>query len=80
MTASPSPRPVPVSDPVYGSENDGARKLQVSELKWDEAIYPRSKVDPELVETYVEVLRNGGDFPPVRIEVGTNRILDGVHR
>jgi hypothetical protein len=59
---------------------DGIQSVEVSSLKWDESIYPRSDVDTDLVETYVEALNNGTTLPPIIVEEGTGRILDGVHR
>lgn len=50
------------------------------DLIFDESIYPRSELDRERVEEFKELTKNGVELPPVEVEKGTNRILDGGHR
>lgn len=48
-------------------------------IKCDE-YYPRKEPDFKIVDDYADAMRNGAQFPPIILESGTNRILDGVHR
>ncbi len=52
----------------------------VGELVLDFTIYPRSGINQQHVSNLVEALRTGATFPPVLIEQGTNRVVDGFHR
>ncbi|WP_152945772.1 helix-turn-helix domain-containing protein [Desulfofundulus thermobenzoicus] len=56
-------------------------KLQVdiNQIIVDEAIYPRSAVDPETVERYREALESGAKLPPL-VLMPDNRLIDGRHR
>ncbi len=47
---------------------------------YDESIYPRSRVSAETISQYAEAMSLGDEFPPILVERGTGRILDGVHR
>ena len=47
---------------------------------FDESIYPRARHDEQTVEDYAEALGEGAVFPPVVLEAGTDRLLDGRHR
>lgn len=46
----------------------------------DEAIYPRASIDAETVARYAAMLEAGSPAPPVIVEQGTGRLLDGRHR
>lgn len=52
----------------------------LSRVVFDETIYPRASHDDQTVTEYAEALSEGAVFPPVILEVGTNRLLDGRHR
>lgn len=54
--------------------------IKIEQVVWDPAIYPREKWSTGTIEQYADVLRSGKKFPPVVIESGTNRLLDGKHR
>lgn len=54
--------------------------VQVNEVKFEAAIYPRSKWNTSTVERYADAIEAGAEFPPVILEEGTNRLLDGKHR
>ncbi len=43
-------------------------------------IYPRADWSRPTVERYVEALNAGDRFPPIILESGSNRLLDGMHR
>jgi DNA-binding MarR family transcriptional regulator len=43
-------------------------------------IYPRADWSRPTVERYVEALTAGDRFPPIILESGTDRLLDGMHR
>lgn len=44
------------------------------------AYYPRHHVDSSHVAALAEAIRAGDELPPPRVEIGTNRIVDGWHR
>lgn len=47
---------------------------------WDESIYPRRQVDDNRVKKYERLMKDGHDFPPIVLEKGTQRLLDGKAR
>lgn len=54
--------------------------MHVSQLTFDQSVYPRSKPNTHTVERYADAMRAGDVFPPIVVETGTNKIVDGVHR
>lgn len=50
--------------------------IKTSDIIYDETIYPRDKVDMELVSRYRDSVEN---LPPIKIDL-KNRIIDGYHR
>lgn len=54
--------------------------LNLTEVVFDEAIYPRSEWSQNTVDRYAEALAAGETFPAIVLERGTNRLLDGMHR
>jgi hypothetical protein len=46
----------------------------------DQDIYPRSEWSQATVDRYAEALAAGDSFPPIALEAGTSRLLDGMHR
>jgi len=56
------------------------QQMKLSEIVWDPKVYPRGKWSTATIERYVDALEAGEEFPPVVIEEGTNRLLDGKHR
>ena len=55
-------------------------EIELRQLVFDETIYPRLKPDEELVLTYKNAIEDGANFPPIILQQGTYRIIDGVHR
>lgn len=55
-------------------------RLKVSQLVFDFSIFPRTAVAQEHVDSLVEALRCGADFPPILVEQSTMRVIDGFHR
>lgn len=55
-------------------------EVELSKVVFDESIYPRTEWSRSTVERYVEALAAGDRFPPIVLEAGTNRLLDGMHR
>jgi hypothetical protein len=55
-------------------------ELTLAAVVFDDAIYPRSEWSATTVKRYVEALEAGDRFPPIVLERGTNRLLDGMHR
>lgn len=56
------------------------KSVKLSEIVWEPSIYPRQKWNTSTVERYADAIEAGEDFPPVILEEGTNRLLDGKHR
>lgn len=54
--------------------------VALSSIVFDESIYPRSEWSQATVDRYAEALRADEVFPPIVLESGTNRLLDGMHR
>lgn len=54
--------------------------VRIADVVFDGAIYPREKPRTSTINHYMDVLRAGGEFPPIVLEQGTNRLLDGYHR
>jgi len=64
-------------------------KMNISDLVWDEKIYPREKTNEKTIDAYREALDAGAQFPPIEVQRVRNYperegeifiILDGVHR
>lgn len=55
-------------------------EISVSEVVYDQAIYPRVEWSQATVNRYAEALNAGDEFPPIVLEPDTNRLLDGMHR
>lgn len=58
-------------------EPDG--KIDPYDIVFDPDIYPRDKPDPDIIARYAELMDEGHEFPPVRLEKGSYRVLDGWH-
>lgn len=57
-----------------------AANIATASVVLDEAIYPRVAVTTTTVNRYAEALNAGDEFPPITLENGTDRLLDGMHR
>ena len=55
-------------------------KVPISDVKFDGSIYPRVKPSTTIVEEYADAMLSGDSFPPIILEEGTNKLLDGYHR
>jgi transcriptional regulator with XRE-family HTH domain len=55
-------------------------EIALSEVVFDQAIYPRTEWSQATVNRYAEALNAGDEFPPIVLEPDTNRLLDGMHR
>lgn len=55
-------------------------QIQITEVVFDETIYPRVEWSQATVNRYAEALAAGDEFPPIILETDTNRLLDGMHR
>lgn len=55
-------------------------EILLTQVVFDESIYPRSEWTQSTVDRYVESLTAGDMFPAITLERGTNRLLDGMHR
>lgn len=56
------------------------RQIPVDKIIRDEAIFPRTRLDQDAVLRYREAYELGESLPPLIVEKGTNRLLDGWHR
>lgn len=54
--------------------------VKIDAVQIDMSVYPREKWNTATVERYADALRAGVKFPPITLEQGTNRLLDGMHR
>lgn len=54
--------------------------VAVDAVVFDVSIYPRGEWNGRTVERYAESLAAGETLPPITLETGTNRLLDGMHR
>ena len=61
-------------------------KMKLSEIEMDDSIYPRQRISPETIDSYVEALKAGAKFPAIKVQKikeGENVktiVLDGYHR
>lgn len=55
-------------------------EIALSQIVFDDSIYPRAEWSARTVARYAEALAAGEVFPPIVLEAGTNRLLDGMHR
>lgn len=55
-------------------------KIEVTDIVIDEAIYPRSAVSEFNVNRLVAALKTNAVLPPITVEGGTRRLVDGRHR
>ena len=55
-------------------------EVQLSEVVFDQSIYPRVEWSQATVNRYAEAIHAGDEFPPIVLEADTNRLLDGMHR
>ena len=66
-------------------------EVNISDLTWDQFIYPRGGKSEKTINAYVEALAIGAQFPPIKIQSVFNYadgnqtteatiILDGIHR
>jgi len=56
------------------------RTVPLAELVFDFDLYPRTKIDSAHVAALAEALRAGAELPPLTVEAGSMRIIDGFHR
>jgi predicted transcriptional regulator len=54
--------------------------IALDSIVFDDTIYPRAAWSQSTVDRYAEALRADEVFPPIVLESGTNRLLDGMHR
>jgi hypothetical protein len=55
-------------------------RMQLSELKIDDSIYPRAGVSDFNVQRMISAMKAGATLPPIVIDAVGNRIVDGRHR
>lgn len=63
--------------PTRGSSGS---TIELSRIVVDESIYPRNNVSEFNVRRLVSAYKTGTVFPPLVIEAGTARLVDGRHR
>src|SRR5690606_22752021 len=62
-------------------EGDGSlTEITIAEVVLDKSIYPRTQGDAATVQRYAEAMGDGAEFPPIVLETGTKRLIDGWHR
>ncbi len=76
---------------IINSITPGVTNFPVSDLIWDQFIYPRGGKSEKTINAYIEALAIGAQFPPIKIQRVFNYadgdetteatiILDGIHR
>ena len=55
-------------------------EMNTADIVLDESIYPRTRVSEFSIRRLVFALQAGARFPPLVIEAGTKRLVDGWHR
>jgi len=66
-------------------------EVNISDLIWDQFIYPRGRKSEKTIDAYIEALAIGAQFPPIKIQrvfdyaesdqtTEATIILDGIHR
>src|SRR5581483_8346575 len=56
------------------------RTIRIDTLNFDERLYARGGVSEVHVCRLADALREGGELPPILVDAGNLRIVDGVHR
>lgn len=84
------PAPVEESEPAPAQETsqkqaDEIRQMRLDDLRTDAGTQQRASFDPEVAAEYSEVLKAGGDLPPVEVVwdiegEGEYILVDGFHR
>ena len=54
--------------------------VPIESVVFDISIYPRAEWSARTVERYADAIRAGEALPPIVLEDGTDRLLDGLHR
>ncbi len=54
--------------------------ISLASVVIDMAIYPRAEYSEATVTRYAEAISAGETLPPIVLETGTHRLLDGMHR
>lgn len=72
-------------DQAYERPTPTRRERSLSEVAIDQVVfdvadYPRKHWSTERATKYAEEMKNGDIFPPIVIELGTNKLIDGKHR
>lgn len=55
-------------------------KIKLTDIVIDDSIYPRSKPNEYNIQRMLLAYESGAKFPPIIIEAGTYRLVDGRHR
>lgn len=62
------------------TDSTHAQTIAIDDVVWDPSIYPRAKWSTGTIDRYADALEAGDEFPPLAVEAGTLRLLDGKHR
>lgn len=54
--------------------------MLVKEMVFDKSLYPRNSPNFAHIGTLINALQSGRGLPPIIVEKGTSRIIDGIHR
>ena len=67
---------------VVTEENPGQclTSINITKIDIDPSYFGRIKEDPNLIKTYMETYLAGKDLPPIILEAGTLKLLEGYHR
>jgi hypothetical protein len=61
---------------------EATKLLKISEIVFDEELYPRQQYDWQTAYRYSEAMKAGALFPPINVALfaGKNYLIDGKHR
>lgn len=54
--------------------------FNISDLTWDQSIYPRSGKNQKTIDAYLEALKAGAKFPAIKVQKVSNYPVDGIKR
>lgn len=65
---------------VGGARDMNPSQIDIDTIVWEPGIYPRQKWNTSTIDRYADAIEAGEKFPPIILEKGTDRLLDGKHR
>lgn len=79
ITAPEKEQPEPKIKPVVVQRSE-PETVDIASVVVDLDIYPRKEWSQATIRRYADAMDAGAEFPPIVLERGTRRLLDGMHR